>query len=479
MVRPTAHHSKRFDREILRRGIPRLYVQAIFALAAALALSTAACSKNEGGGAPMPPAAPAKPTASPAPTGAAGAPAAAPQRVRARGGDVGRVVPPPQAESGREGDEVQQPPAPVQSAAPVSQTETEEYDSVVYYDFNGLTPDQIFKKKIGVIKGNAPVKNLVASDIRSANGELLFYSGSGQDTLREELFVMVNERLSKLSPAARESDRKFAHSIQVSHFSVDWENRRGFLTFVYNKNGVQMSTQVEGPINGGMGFRVENETLSAQVACMDISGGCRTAHIRVKDTSTGHVRTADIIARHTSTSMTVVPSNELGATNNRGFDHILGILKNSENKANQMNVIENMTLSTSETIGGASGFWVTMHTRLQDRQGNRGYDTLQLTGPLVKPHQTDDLDVRLLVTPAITVVNAAAVPLDGKRMVDMVGRASLLKNDGRGNLMVELVIPQVIAGAASGGREDKIYLFVSRRHTPTRGAQSDNFDWLK
>lgn len=442
---------------------PRIYVQAIFALAAALALTTA-CSKQDG----------AQPKAGTAPVKAAagtGKPAtgATPSELdkgsgksaatHRRGEDLGTT------NVGQVSEQEPDPGAnPAELAARVQQMDSR-VESVVYYDPSGQSPDQIFAKKSAIEQAGAFVGEKVASDIVSGAGETLYYTGAGQDTLREQLYVLVNNQESQLDAKSRAANKALAQSIQLSAFEVDWTQRRGKLQFKYLRNGVKAQVEMEGAVSDVMQFRVGAITrepfIMADVACMDLSGGCKTVHVKVQDASSGEIRTAHMIARHTSASL-FIEGNAPGVSKNAEYDRLMSVLLNTTKNPSGHNVVNKLTMTTSETIGGASNFAITMNMSLVDQLGRVVPDLVQVTGPLAKPKSSDQPNVAITVSPAITVIDGEVVPVEG-RMVDVIRDARLLKNDGRGNLQVELTV----RSAAVDAQVDRIVLTVARIHTPT------------
>ena len=471
-----------------RQNVPRLYVQAIFALAAALALTTAACGKQDGGGGVTPANTKTAPPVTNTSTVGAVAGTAAPEKkdktaeadklkstsasglgtlFEKRGeGGTGDIVPEP------DGNEVEKPISTATEVEPLPELTTE---SVVYYDPNGATPDQIFARKEAIDRNGAFIGELVRSDIVSSNGESIYYTGAGKDNLREQLYTLVNERAARQHPIIQAGDKELAQTIQLASFNIDWSSRRAELQFKFERMGsygkvtIQKFT-LQGPLDNLTRFKVGTLTkapfVQAEVACMDISGGCQTVHIRAQDNSTGNIRTAHLIARHTNATL-YIEGNAPGVSKNAEYDRLMSILLNTVTHPRGQNVVEKLTLTTSETIGGASNFTTTMKIRLQDVYGRTGGDTVELTGPLAKPRGNDNPNVAVNVSPALTVINGEIVPTTAigteGRIVDVIRDTRLVKNDGRGNLQLDLTVRT----AAIGAQEDRIRLTISRIHTPT------------
>lgn len=456
-----------------RRNVPRLYIQAVFALAAALALTTSACGKQEEGAKPVAGSTQtAPPSANTAAVGSvAGTGSVAGNGTAAGAGELDTTSGTPASEKQLRGEGE---PDPL-TAKPSTPARELELESVVYYDPNGLTPDQIFAKKAAVDQAGAFLGEAVRSDINAGNGQPLFYTGAGEDNLRDHLYTLVNQRAAMLDEVTRAGDKRLAQTIQLSDFKVDWSRRSAELNFSLERFGsqgrlVKSHVKVEGSIDNLNRFEVgslhRKPFIKALVACMDISGGCKTVHIRVQDASSGTVETAHMIARRTNATL-FIRGNAPGVSRNAEYDRLMGILLNTVNAPSGQNVVEQLTLTTSETIGGASNFSARMKMRLQDVYGRTGGDTFEVTGPLAKPRDSDDVNVAVNVTPTLTVINGQLVPTTAigteGRIVDVVRDARLIRNDGRGNLEIELNI----RSAAIGALEDRILLTVARIHTPT------------
>lgn len=501
---------KRTKRVSIRRNVPRLYVQAIFALAAALALTTSACGKNDGGGGSVPAQKLTAPAATDtanigkvAGTGAStstkggkseldkASSTSSSTKVKRGEGEVSGAASatdtsakPGLVEYTGPGEPDPYAPTPVAQVQPVAKgaakvVQSLQEESVVYYNKNGMTADQIFAHKDDVNAGDPSLREIVRSDIISANGEPLYYTGGGQDTLREALYTLVNESESEQDAATRAGNKELAQTIQLSSFRVNWVSRRAEVNFQFQRigsDGKLDMTRVlmQGPLDALGRFQVKDlkraPYLAAEVACMDISGGCQTVHIKVKDSSSRRVKVAHLIARHTSATM-YIEGNPQGVAKNGEYDRLMTVLLNTVNQPKGENVVEQLTMTTSETIGGASNFAVTMKMRLMDQYGRTGGDTIELSGPLAKPRGSDNLDVATLVSPALTIVDGEIVPTDAigtqGRFVDTVREGRLVKNDGRGNLQLEMTV----RAAAIDAKEDKIRLTIARIHTPTSGVR--------
>lgn len=459
-----------------KNGFSRLYVQAIFALAAAVALSTSACGKNDGGGAPAPaapaPAAPVVTGSSPA-VGKVGR--GTPSELDKKSGKTASdktgedpITKKLRDQGNTDGDEPgDEPTRPVTTAD----------EAVTYYDPSGLTADQIFARKAKIDTEGYFLGEAVRSDIISSDGSALYYTGSGKDTLRPLLYTLVNEREGKLDADTQAADRKLSQTIQLSTFNIDWKSRRAELNFRFERADKHGKIAISnftllGPVDNLALFHVGNVNkfpfIEAAVACMDNSGGCKTVHIRVQDRSEGITATAHLIARKTKATMFVDGTNSVNGTTNKEYARLLRVLLNTKETPNGQNIVEDLTMTTSETIGGASNVSVGMQIRLRDQWGRTGGDMIVLSGPLAKPKGPKvTLDVHMNVGRTLTVVDNEIVPTDAiatqNRFIDGIAEARLVRNDGQGNLMTELTIRTT----GLEDKEEKLILTFARIHTPT------------
>lgn len=491
----------RSKRVYTKRDVPRLYVQAIFALAAALALSTSACGKKDDSPTPVPAAAKAAPATTNTNdigkiklAGTAGASeldkqSGTPSTVREKRGDVqAKAV---TTSDGVSNESITPEPDELHTLFPKKEDEVipepsvtdykePDLESVVYYDKNGETSEQIFAKKKAVIAEGAYLGEKVRSDIVSTNGDDLYYTGSAPDNLRDLLYAKVNERLAKQDPVIRAGDKELAQTIQLANFNVDFDTRRAVLNFKLERIGskgkpVMSYVTMEGPLDNVAKFYVKSKRhkMAAEVACMDISGGCKTVHIRVQDRSTGNIQTAHLIARHTNAKVFFDEMNAPGINQNAEYDRLFRVFENTalisaKQAPLSYNYVDQLTMTTSETIGGASNFTVTMKMFLQNQYGERGGDTIELTGPLAKPLRRDTLNVGVNISPALTVIDDEIVPTSAigtqQRFVDTISNSRLTRNDGQGNLQLELTIRNATVEAMP----EKIRMRISRVNTPVQ-----------
>ena len=444
----------------------RIYFQAIFALAAAIALSTSACGKKDQGSAPAPAV---KAPVAPVSTGDVGKVGASSELNTDSGktasDNVGEELTAKLRGDGEQESGHRVKPHPASKIA-----------SVIYYDPNGPTSDQMAAKKSQVENAGILISEKVGSDIVSSDGQELYYTGSGKDTLRSDLNTIVNEREQQLDAKTRAADKKFSESIQLSDFNIDWANRWATLKFVadhkeHSGRVTLHNFNIEGPLDANTHFKVGDvdqgpHYTSAEVACMDNTGDCMTVHIKVKSRFNGRIATAHLIARHTSAAIHIAGSTEPFRTSkNPEYVKLMQIFENTVKFPGSYNTVFKLTLTTSETIGGASNFAVNMYIPLRNTAGE-GADVIEVTGPLVKTADGAPFSVALNTTKQQTVIDnkvvsneAYAIPA---RFVESIRSARITQNDGMGNLNLELTI----RNSRAEDRPEQIFLGINRIHTP-------------
>lgn len=329
-------------------------------------------------------------------------------------------------------------------------------DVVVFYDPSGLTPEQLFEasQKLGT-----PVLE-VQSDIRGADSQPLFYTGASVDQLRDHLRVRMAAEEAQASPEQREANRELAREIGVAGFEFDGESRRASLRFhLQGQNG---PIEMRGRVDSSLSFRVGRAEvwphIEAQAQCVDLSGGCRNLVIKVREAMRGGlVRTAYIIARQTRAVLTF-EGRSPHATRRSGTDRWMRMAIHSEQGSGNERMVR-ATLATSESIGGASSFGLSMHIRRGDSD-----EVIGITGPLVAPRGSMDLNIGLNLSPTATTVNGRIIQAED-RLMDTISSVRLMRNDSRGNLQL-VIVPQ---NADPQVAAELVSVTVARQQVPTRG----------
>jgi len=418
--------------------------QLVIGLAVIGFIASSACTRSSGGSNPPPITQP--PATAPTPV---------PNSQSELDGDSGKSAQDPRepqtapSNGSRNNDDgpevVNSPTAPSQTAPGQTAPPVNNGPEVIIYDPTGLTPSQIFDAS----RRQGPV--CVGNESDVANGdssEPLYYSGSGQDHLRDNLQTWVD---TKTRRDRVQRDKDFAKKVSNGRFDVDWALRA--VTLDLTIKGVQgpRVARFMGQLDNRLVFRggdlLSGNHLRVEAACMDLNGGCQTVYALVQDGTGGVVRTAHMLIRQSQATL-FTHADGFGVAHNPEFDSLLETLVRTDHHAGELNALNRLTLRTSETINGQSNFAVEMGIR----SAYNTQQTLNLGGPLVKP-ATD-----------IALNAEAQVLRSTSPAADTIRNVTLVNNDGRGTLTLAVTIRKATADA----QEDTMELTISRIHKPVR-----------
>ena len=298
-----------------------------------------------------------------------------------------------------------------------------------------------------VIMNPAPVSSRPST--RPPGGSVdgnLFYSGSGQDSLYEDI-----KRI------ARSKDRAFATTVGFSSFEINWKNRGARLTVNLERTGKKAEEVVfTGKLNKAGLFSAASGSMQADAVCMDDNGGCNTVHVRLKKSG----RVAHVIVR--ATDVWIWSDGEAeGSGNNVNYDRFIHILLTSATYPGGASSITAARLNTSETINGSSSFVFGLQMNMSVSDPSVA-QAVSWTGPLLKSVRSDDLNV--------AVEQYAEYNPWGRRksgapqLARTIRESRLVRNDGRGNLQIDVTFAKISAAS----REQTARITVARIHEPTR-----------
>lgn len=367
---------------------------------------------------------------------------------------------------------------------------------VISYDPTGMVPNEIFSSTAMQGSGVGSAMYERADD----DGNVLYYSGSGLDDLHARLQALAD---SVQDPAQKEANDSLARELGPTRFRADFRKREITVWITRFEDGRRIETRLSGPmsnkltarlgtINGSNGSRSANKNtknnknnrntdnrntgdngsslqspgLAVEAACMDEGGGCRAMHVKVMDRQRGRARTAHVIARETPTYIHT-KGNGPGVARNPEYDRLINILINTS-RISQVSqngrglhlptydVVDKVTLATSETINGSSEFAIRMRlllgptvVRPQARE-----EFIVWWGPLVKPADEQVMNLEI----------NANVERTQESIGDTIRETRLVRNDGFGNLQLEVVVRH----STLGSMEDRFILTVARIHKPVR-----------
>ena len=296
----------------------------------------------------------------------------------------------------------------------------------------------------------------------------LYFSGAGQDFLREQLIDIVS---SQDDAGQRRRNSEFAREIGLVTVEVNWPERSVNISIAYKKSGKKITPpDVKAVVGRNLQFKgfEKSQKVSLTGACMDLperlkaaQHPCHTVHLRLERGERGSTSVAHVLTRLSPVYFTF-PENP-GTTRNGDYDFVSNILEQSVANPGGFGTIHSLGLYTSEVIGGASEFAVVM--KLNPNSRTQLSQMFGLQGPLVKPAEAMELDEAIDMVS--NVDSDASRSGDRSVLKNLIREARLIRNDGRGNMQFNLVIPNRRRGE---GEDDVLRLTIARIHNETRGA---------
>ena len=327
----------------------------------------------------------------------------------------------------------------------------------VIMDPTGMTPDQIFSSS--QTQGAAPLGTR-ASVIK---GEPLFYSGASQDFLHEQLREQADSEHNKAQLAR---NQKFAHEIGLATFEVNWSTREAKLSVNVTAEGKTKNLNYVGALDNELKISGHDASrgLSYEAICMDLSGGCHTTHVRLKQRVSGGTAVANVIVR-LSNAYLYVDGNPPGASRNAEYDNLINLFLNSANAPGSPGSIQALGFYTSETIYGSSSFAILMRLGVQDPNKAAGdAQVMGLMGPLVKHSKSMDESVHIDNPPMEPTIVGKRTFMLSSVIVNTIREVRMMRNDGRGNLQFNITVRKNNQASS----EDTIRLTVARLQTESR-----------
>ena len=328
------------------------------------------------------------------------------------------------------------------NGGPVTAPTNNDQPEKIVYDPTGLTPAQVFESSRlqgqPVVGGESDLSNAQSQDP-------LYYSGSAQDSLREQVqnWVDANTEASHVR-----ADQELARSLTSGRFDVNWTTRTAtFDLSVKNGAGKSNVSRVTGHLSNRLTLTAKTGALKISLACMDLIGGCQTVYALIQDTSGGVARNAHMIVRQSPATLYTKAAG-FGLARNPEFDSLLETLVRTDRHAGEPNALNSLTLRTSETINGQSNYVVEMGIlSIANAQ-----ETLKIAGKLVKPANEFSMNA------FAHLLQSTSPAAKGVRDI------TLIKNDGRGNLTLAVTIRKSTAESS----EDSMELTFSRLQKPVR-----------
>jgi hypothetical protein len=318
---------------------------------------------------------------------------------------------------------------------------TEPVPRVVTYDPHGLAATQIFDQApTGLTPGSSSTP--------------LGYTSAAADQLRAQVELMAS------ADARQNPDGSAILASELSKGMFDLDRARHLATFTVlqtQSDGQRFKLQMTGVVDGQMriifGSPQDAPYYSATAECLDSSGKCQVAHVKITETDKGAPRIAHMIIREGNVDL-FTSGNDAGIVGNPDYDRLLNILKNTATHRSNVNRVVKATLQTSETISGISNFSLGL-----DLFVNGAIQTqfIQMHGPLVQVggsnHDTAFVE---------RIPMASSSP---EYVSETIQDTQLINNDGRGRLQFAITV-----GGPQGTQPDTLILTATRLPVSVRPA---------
>ncbi len=294
----------------------------------------------------------------------------------------------------------------------------------------------------------------------SAGGELAF-TGAAEDNL----VALLKDRMDGLADeAARARNLQFAKEVGLTSVDINWSSRTFRVAALLERYGKRehyfFDGSLGGDLMGAFGNAGEWPNIEGDLVCMDLNGGCRNMRIRLVDKQDPNAeRTAYVVTRDTPAWM-YTKAKHPDASGNQEFRRLAYVFFNTIARSGDVNTVNFLNLTTSETINGSSTFVATMKIRVPDNRFPAGGEqVLMWTGPLVALRGTSVADVAVSNAVTVTRRGGVTVPLDhdNGHISDSIRRTRLIENDGKGKIQLAITV----RANAPGAQEETILLTIT------------------
>jgi hypothetical protein len=315
------------------------------------------------------------------------------------------------------------------------------------YDPSGKTPEEIF----------APAKDHVSTPGAPSSIKGLHYTQASRDGLHERLVAKVAR--------ARAVDRAFARRIGMTSFEVNRANNQAWIAInLRNAEGRLSRFVLSGRFDlrsktAEMGSFAAAPGIKARAVCVDADGNCRAVVIELRKEMEGIVALAHVIARQT-TAYLYIGGNAPGASMNPEYDRLMNLFLNTVYWPGQAGGLSGLSFFTSEVIGAASDFAIVMRMRVAGAGPGMAEQSLSLSGPLLMSAK-GGVDLNLRLARPVAYVGghpSQREPALATHLVESIREVRLVKNDGRGDIQLDLIV----RAATPGSQEDTVQLTVAR-----------------
>ncbi len=278
-----------------------------------------------------------------------------------------------------------------------------------------------------------------SGEMQDSNGTPLYYGSASSDHLRAKIEAIAPSSRGDLNWAAELSKGMVYFTPQTREVEVDVLQTRAA--------GDQYKIILRGYLgrDGRAVLPDSGSNISGALECLDVNGGCETAHVKILNTGFSRAREAHMIIRTTNSKLRTTGKG-FDISHNHEYDWFLNILVNTATLKSDVGYVQRLVVETSETMHGVSNVAVTMDILNRDR-----VEYLDFNGPLVRYSESDAVNSAMVQT----TQNPAGMQ---QQIANTLNDIRLVSNNGRGGLAVALTVRAGNAGSV----EDVLTLQLDR-----------------
>lgn len=312
-------------------------------------------------------------------------------------------------------------------------------------DPSGLSPKEIFNGKNPV-----SMAGMEDSGFRNEKGEVLYYTDAGFDNLAPIYRDKVNGRSTGVEKAL---DKQISEALGLVAMKAAGKNGKVELSVKMESHKTPYYLQGELKEGRALLAASNGPNMSADIRCMDADKTCTVARVVLTETSAPNERQAAVIVRNTQASLYVEGRGEHSA--NPNVRRLMSVLLNTVKNPGGPQSVRKLRLITSHVVNGPAKFRVDMEMNLATQNCSDAVQKISWAGFLVKPKNSDLVGQKLDFHAEFKGCSV------GANLSDLIARSRLIRNDGKGNLELELV-----ATASDNAPEEAIRITIGRIHKP-------------
>ena len=282
-------------------------------------------------------------------------------------------------------------------------------------------------------------REVAAGDLQDANGTSLLYSGASSDDLRSQIEAIAPSSGNDLAWATELSRGMLYFTQRTREVEVDVLQTR--------PSGEQYKITLRGRVDreGRALLPDSGSQIYGAIECLDLNGGCETAHVKIVNSAYSPAREAHLIIRTTNSKLRTTGKG-FDVSHNHDYDWFLNILVNTATGKSDVGYVQRLVVQTSETMHGVSNLSVAMDILNLNR-----VEFIDFNGPLVRYSDSDETN---------TVMNQTSRNRPGTlRLISYeLTDVRMVTNNGRGEIKVALTV----RGANAGSVADTVTLQLDR-----------------